>query len=583
MNMSFVASDPLEQILGAMREAAGAGRIMVAALGNEGGSGPAAPPAAYMAHSGIAGLGIAVGALDGDGTARAGFSNTCAGVASYCLFAPGTSILSTVPGSGYRELSGTSMASPHVAGAAAVVWAAFPNKSGRQVVSRLLSTASPIDGQEVSQVYGHGALDLAAAMNPVGFLSLSVPGLGAVPLSSSVVDLPPGYGATPQGLGFADAIVYDEQAFPFRYDLGESFRTYRTASVDYLGYWLSSIGPRSSVARIGPASFLQFVHEEDAAFATADDVLGPVSLFDSIDEPGFDDEERTVHGFRAHLQPLSNLSLRFGDLGNAIGASNRRTSERVGGLMFQDDLSISPYATFAGRGLGVNVEWQIDDKLTMDFAGKDGEGYFGTTDARLASVGFSRRAGSRWTIGARYGMLHERGSRVGVRADGAFEGIRGGTTRFVDLSAEAQLSERAVLFGSVSRGATGGESPERSSLVVSWSGVEATSAMLGAEIGQLRRSTDRLLVTASLPFRVEEGSVAVDVPGEEIADGVTAFTTRTVDLVPAGREKKLQVVYETGNERPVAAAFGAYLRIEPDHDAAADPELGVGAKLRVSF
>ena len=583
MNMSFRAADPFGQILNAMRDAAGAGRIMVAALGNEGQTGPADAPATHMARSGIAGLGIAVGALNEAGTGRANFSNTCSGVQNYCLFAPGSGILSTVAGDQYERKSGTSMASPHVAGAAAVVWAAFPNKSGSQIVGRLLTTARPLDGQEISRTFGHGALDLGAALNPVGFLSLSVPGAGTVPLSSSVVDLPPGFGATPEGLGFANAIVYDEQVFPFRYDLNGAFRTHETASTGYLRYWLSSIGPQSSVVPIGPTNFLQFVHDEEVAFGSADDIFGSVSSFGSINESRSGEEGGAVHGFRAHLQPLSNLSLVVGDIGNATGASNRRASERIGGMLIHDDLSISPYAAFAGHGVGVNVEWQLDDNLTMDFAGKEGAGYFGSTNARLASIGFTRSSGDTVTMGARYGTLWERGSRVGVRAGGAFEGIRGATTQFVDLGAEAQLSDRAVLFGSVSRGLTGEDSPEPGSLVVNWSGVKATSAMLGAEFGRVWRSTDRLVVTASLPFRVHQGSVAVDVPHEEIADGVTAFMTETVDLVPEGREKKVQVVYETGNERPVAAAFGAYLRIEPDHDASADPDFGVGGKLRVSF
>jgi hypothetical protein len=69
---------------------------------------------------------------------KAWFSNY--GRRSVELGAPGDNIYSTVPGNGYEYLSGTSMASPHVAGAAAIAKAAFPAASGVGVKALLLRT-----------------------------------------------------------------------------------------------------------------------------------------------------------------------------------------------------------------------------------------------------------------------------------------------------------------------------------------------------------------------------------------------------------------------------------------------------------
>ena len=584
MNMSFKGPDPFEQVLDAMQDAAGQGRIMVAALGNDAVVGPSDAPAKYMASPGVAGWGIAVGALNESGTGRASFSNSCGQVAEYCLFAPGSNVYSTIEGGGYGSKSGTSMASPHVAGAAAVVWAAFPNKSGSDIVTRLLETADSLDGVEISSMFGHGALNLEAAMQPSDFLSLSVPGAGFVPLHSSFVDLPPGFGANTEGLGFANAIVYDTMDFPFRYDLNSLFRTRETESMDHLRSWLTSIGPESSAIPIGESSVVQFIHDDGrSAIGSADDVFGSINAFDSIGSLHSREGGEQVHGFRAQFQPSSDMSFMVSNLGSPTGATNRRASSRMDVLPVRDELSIGPYAALTGHGVGMNVEWRLGEDTTVDASGKDGDGYFGSEDAKLASIGLTRRTGERLTFGARVGTIRERGSRVGVRADGAFEGISGATTNFVDLGAEAQLSQDAVLFGSVTRGVTEGGAPDRTSLVRNWSDVRASSAIVGAEFGNLLRASDRLVVAASMPFRVDDGSISVDVPNEEIADMVTTFATQDVSLEPTGREKKLQVVYETDLSPRVAGALGAFVRVEPNHDAAADNDVGLGGKIRVAF
>ncbi|MDF3140671.1 MULTISPECIES: proprotein convertase P-domain-containing protein [unclassified Streptomyces] len=60
------------------------------------------------------------------------------------LFAPGTSIVSSVPGGTYASKNGTSMAAPHVAGALAVLKQTHPDKSITDLESLLKSTGTPI-------------------------------------------------------------------------------------------------------------------------------------------------------------------------------------------------------------------------------------------------------------------------------------------------------------------------------------------------------------------------------------------------------------------------------------------------------
>ncbi|HMP00945.1 MAG TPA: S8 family serine peptidase, partial [Gemmatales bacterium] len=73
---------------------------------------------------------------------RSGSSNYGWGVD---ISAPGTSILSTVPGGGYASFSGTSMAAPNAAGVAALIWANNPTWTRDQVAAQLVGTADNID------------------------------------------------------------------------------------------------------------------------------------------------------------------------------------------------------------------------------------------------------------------------------------------------------------------------------------------------------------------------------------------------------------------------------------------------------
>ncbi len=80
------------------------------------------------------------------------------------ISAPGTDIVSTFPGGGYGSLSGTSMATPFVAAAAALVRQDCPADSAAQVVSRLENSARDLGRPGADTLYGFGKLDAAAAV-----------------------------------------------------------------------------------------------------------------------------------------------------------------------------------------------------------------------------------------------------------------------------------------------------------------------------------------------------------------------------------------------------------------------------------
>ncbi|WP_198044218.1 S8 family peptidase [Actinoalloteichus sp. GBA129-24] len=101
------------------------------------------------------------------------------------IAAPGSDIISaraggTTDNDPYTSLSGTSMASPHVAGAAAVLAAQHPEWQADELKAALTGSSVPLDGIGVTG-QGSGRLDLAAAVSAEVLASPSSLSLGAFP------------------------------------------------------------------------------------------------------------------------------------------------------------------------------------------------------------------------------------------------------------------------------------------------------------------------------------------------------------------------------------------------------------------
>jgi subtilisin family serine protease len=137
-NNSYGGDGYSQAMLDAISSADQQGSLFVAAAGNSAANLDTHPgyPAAYSSPNVIS------VAATTNTDQRANFSNY--GPTTVDLGAPGQDIESTMPGGGYQYLSGTSMATPQVAGAAALVRAAVPGSTAAGLKALLMGTVDPL-------------------------------------------------------------------------------------------------------------------------------------------------------------------------------------------------------------------------------------------------------------------------------------------------------------------------------------------------------------------------------------------------------------------------------------------------------
>jgi subtilisin family serine protease len=166
INLSIGGTEFSETEAEVMKALVAENKLVIAAMGNEFEEGnPTEYPAAYP---GV----LAVGAIT-EKLKRASFSNTGKHIG---ICAPGDNILSTVPRqpfkperpeTNYAAWPGTSMATPHVVGAAALLFAKFPKNNGTWVKRRLQSRAQKVDAmksKDFTKEYGFGLVNVKRAL-----------------------------------------------------------------------------------------------------------------------------------------------------------------------------------------------------------------------------------------------------------------------------------------------------------------------------------------------------------------------------------------------------------------------------------
>lgn len=177
INMSLGATGYAADLIGIIRNAFQMGTFVVTSAGNSGAGTSGSPGNYYDSFS--VGASDITGAIADFSSGEQIHTDSAWGQAAPAdwpdfypvpdLSAPGVNVLSSVPGGGYSRYNGTSMASPHVAGIAALVVSADSDLTPSQLGSVLTDSAvNPTDGGRDVR-YGYGIIDSLRGLTDITY------------------------------------------------------------------------------------------------------------------------------------------------------------------------------------------------------------------------------------------------------------------------------------------------------------------------------------------------------------------------------------------------------------------------------
>ncbi len=558
------------------------GALVVVAAGNQRNDQPLSP-ARLADAAGIQGGMLVAGAVNNDDNAYAD-NNKAGGVADYFLVAPGVNIFSTFRDGGYQRLTGTSMATPHIAGAAAVVKDAFPSLSMQQVAAILVETADDLGPSGVDQTYGRGLVNLERALQPVGQQQVALGGDvdgRRVSVAASRMNLGPAFGdAMSKQAALGRTMVLDAYDRPFVADLsklvtqrgGEMVGLDRKLrdTVHYRDVRLEPLAALGIDARLGFSEAADRPVEGSAQAALSGGEDAGEQLFDRLSLTGI-------------ALPAGQASVGVGLAPSEVGATPSDTSRH--GLFLDAGSLLAPIDTIIDRGSGGNLRFGLTDDTTFMLGvleSRDATSPNGSDDAgRLLTLGTEHRLGDSADLQLSYVYVDETTGLLGSQATGAFAFADGANSHL----GTARLAYRPIatveLFAQATLGTTRLEGD--SGVLREWSEVRSDAFALGVIAADVVGEGDRLGLILGQPLRVGDASAMLDLPTARTLDGQVERQREQVDMTPSGRELRL----ELGYLRPIgeARSLGTWLVLQhqPGHDAAAEPAMGIGVRYTNRF
>lgn len=549
MNLSLGGSTMSPTIRTALQGAQAAGLLMVIAAGNEGLANPSFP-ARHASEAWARGQIIAVGAVDANNVI-ANFSNRAGDARNFYLVAPGVSLIGAFPSApnAYAMMSGTSMAAPVVAGAAAVVKSAWPFLTAPRVAEVLFVTATDLGARGIDPIYGRGLLNLERALLPVGTVT-TVSSAGTTPLALA----PTSAGAVAIGAksfaangGAFEGVVFDAFGRDFAYDFATKAQDLRPDSVSILATSLTN--------------------RMQATLASVATPSGTLSLMAAPAQAAGGDTSGGLHFVGNQGQ---SWAVAIGQASPILGASltaGAAPSARL--LGFADHTAL-----FEGTTASVASQRTLDNGLSLTFGARlQGEQYkrrglnwTPNTTSQASSVEAAlSRTFDRVSLSASVAAIQEAQGRLGD-VDSELFGLSGpARTLAVQTDLAWAVSPTASLSARMTHTQTAAQVGGGASLVSSISATEATAYAINFAQRDLLAKGDQLDLAIGTPLTSRSGMMNLFLAtGADPETGAPIMTRRGISLASKTPEQRFEAVYTRTLSPDSALAFAVMARQDAD-------------------
>jgi hypothetical protein len=578
----------------------GKGTVLAVATANDALTSPDIP-SIFSQDARLGGIMISVAAVDSNNSI-ASFSNRCGAAENYCLAAPGVGIFAAVASSdsSYGLMSGTSMATPHVTGAAAVIRAAWPFLTAAQTVQILLRSATDLGAPGVDPIYGHGLLNLYAAVQQQGSNFFAY----GTSVNSSFYDLryssmttSPIFGdafATKVAPQLNSAVFFDDYGRDYKAFLGNKISAQPVVN----GISLQNLAFNNSASRTIPLNFgernqfkfnFSSYKNSDSKNSSSFNSASPSSVHNGANVFGLKyvvldnskDQSSAVNNSFSFVRNSSdivpNLKLGFAFNTDQISALNQNEFGNQG-FILQNNLASNPYQSFfntnsstANTGIFTNSAsgFASSRKFNQFFVDK---GFFNNQlqtkfsyqssyESAQVNTGFGKKENEAFDLGlsfnpktnffghefnagkfmVSFGNLNEfNNNMLNSKSLGAFGTGSNVKTSYAKISSSQALTKNLFLLASISDGRTKIDGNSQG-IFRSFNDVRTSSSSVALIYDNFFGG--KIGASYAEPMRVYRGTVNVDVPvARDNAGNVTRYQA-TASLVPNGKEKDYEIFF----------------------------------------